>query len=362
MDSKQNKVLERIQNEINRIDKKENNIYFFITSTHNCFDETIDYIYKVAYTLYENGFNVSFLKQEEDFDNNVWLSNHEKYSNIPVFDITSGEVNVGVSDILFIPEIFASVMNQTSKLPCKRIVIIQNINYLAKFMPISSQLGDFGIIDCLTTDNKEADLIKSFFPYLNIYKIPNYIDNIFYSNNQYKEITVNIVTSHQANVEMVAKTFYWKYPLYKWVTFKDVFSLTQNEYADELNKSSITIWLDENSDFGLQALEALASNNIVLAKLPNNCPEWALNNEGDYNNSIIWVNNYNELIDMLAKLIRGIITDTIPEEIFEDMKKVSLQITKDKTTKAALNVIESINLKRKEELNELISKVTSELK
>ena len=357
MSDKDKQVISRIEDEISKIDNKESNIYFFVTSTHGIFDETLDYIYKMALLLKESGYNVSLIHQDEKFEDNNWLYNTEAYKELPLYDIAKGEVNVGVSDVLLIPEVFASVMNQTSKLPCKRIAIIQNITYLTKFMPLSSQIGDFGIMDCLTFDNNEAELIKSMFPYLNIHVAHTYIDDKFYETNELRDMVVNIVSKSENHVNQIAKQFYWKYPLYKWVTFKDMRGLTQEEYLVNLKEAPITIWIDDESNNGLECLEALANENIVVAKIPDVIPEWAKDDKGSLNNSAIWVNSIQEIPLIVSNLVRAVITDNIPNEIKVDADKVRKEFTKQRSMNEINSIINNVFSARKQELSNIITSI-----
>lgn len=350
-------VIQRIEEELQRIDKKENNIYFFVTSTHGIVDETIDYVYKMALLLKENGYNVGLIQQDENFEGNKWLGNKE-YDELKVYDISKGEVNVGVSDILFIPEVFASVMNQTTKLPCKRIAIIQSVSYLTKFMPLSSQLADFGIFDVLTFDESEAELIKQYFPYANIYIAHTFIDDFYFSKKELKDMTVNIISKNQEYVNKIAKPFYWKYPLYKWITFKDMRGLSQTELAYNLAESSITIWIDDDSNNGFDMLASLASDNIVIAKIPDVIPSWVMNEENKFNNSIIWVNSITEIPQVLSNIIRAIITNKIPNEIIEDSKNVIKQFSKNRSFEEINNVVNDILEKRRIEINNLLNNIS----
>lgn len=353
------KVLKRIEDEIKKIDKKENNIYFFITSTHGIFDETIDYEYKMAYLLRKIGYNVAFIHQDEKFEQNEWVSNKE-FLDIPTYDIAKGEVNVGVSDVLFIPEVFASVMNQTVKLPCKRIALIQNIQYLTKFMPLASQFGDFGIIDFLTFSEGEAQLIKSMFPYMKSHVAHTYIDEQFYCKNQFRDMVINIVSKSADDVNQIAKQFYWKYPLYKWVTFKDMRGLSQEDYKEQLQVSKITIWVDDNADNGIEILEAMASGNIVIAKIPEIIPDWFKNSENTLNNAAVWVSSIQEIPSIVANITRSVITEKIPSELYEDMKKVVSEHTKQRSMEEIEKVINDVLAQRRQELENIITQVKKE--
>ena len=120
MDNKKIKALEKVRAEIEKIDKKENNVYFFVLDTKGIASGSLEYIYKLAMIAKNDGYNVSMLYQIEKGDEFVgvkdWLG--EEYANLPHHNVASDEIEITPSDIIFIPEIFANVMNQTKKLPC----------------------------------------------------------------------------------------------------------------------------------------------------------------------------------------------------------------------------------------------------
>ena len=66
----------------------------------------------------------------------------KNYASLNHEDIASNEVNVS-SDVLFIPEIFSNIMVQTKNLPCKRIALMQNYDYIGT-NAYCSQWGDLG--------------------------------------------------------------------------------------------------------------------------------------------------------------------------------------------------------------------------
>ena len=224
-------------------------------------------------------------------------------------------------------------------------------------MPLSSQIGDFGIMDCLTFDNSEAELIKSMFPYLNMHVAHTYIDDKFYETTELRDIAVNIVSKSENHVNQIAKQFYWKYPLYKWVTFKDMRGLSQEEYLVNLKEAPITIWIDDESNNGLECLEALANGNIVIAKIPDVIPEWAKNDDGSLNNSAIWVNSIQEIPIIVSNLVRAVITESVPNEITNDSDKVRKGFTKQRSQDEINTVIENILSSRKQELSNIITSI-----
>lgn len=259
-------VIERIHNEIEKINKKESNIYFFVLDTKGNPSGSLAYIYNLALLLHNEGYKVSMLYQEQEEFVGVesWLG--EKYASIPHYDISNGDVAVGASDILFIPEIFSNIMIQTKKLPCKRIVIMQNYDYVLEQMPMAAQWGDMGIMEAITNTDVNSELIKDIFPYVKTTTIDPFIDKMFGETKEPKQMIINIVAKDQRDINRIIKPFYWKYPMYKWVSFRDLRGFPKEHFAKLLREAAITIWVDEDTSFGYSALEAMKSGSLVIAK------------------------------------------------------------------------------------------------
>ena len=82
MSDKDLKVIENIEKEISKIDKKENRIFFFVIDTKGVPSGSLEYIYNLALILKEEGYNVSMLHTEEEFVGvGAWLD--ERYANLP---------------------------------------------------------------------------------------------------------------------------------------------------------------------------------------------------------------------------------------------------------------------------------------
>ena len=67
MSDKDLKVIENIEREISKIDKKENRIFFFVIDTKGVPSGSLEYIYNLALILKEEGYDVSMLHTEEEF-------------------------------------------------------------------------------------------------------------------------------------------------------------------------------------------------------------------------------------------------------------------------------------------------------
>ena len=354
MSEKDLKVIENIEKEISKIDKKENRIYFFVIDTKGTPSGSLEYIYNLALILKNEGYDVNMLHTEEEFVGvGAWLG--EEYTSLPHFNVNKGEVGTSPSDVLFIPEIYSQVMNQTRNLPCKRVVILQNYDYVIEQMPYVAQFGDFGILEGITNSDYQAAELTESFPYMKLRKVRPFISKIFGSTIAPKKMVINVISKDQSDIKRIVKPFYWKYPYFKWVSFKELRNLSKDEFAKELREGAITIVVDENTSFMYSALEAMKSGSITMVKVPTTTVDWA--NGDELPNCCVWFNDYDTLHKQIASVVRSWITDKVPTVLAEEAKKVYEEFTEDNTKADILAYITDVLDRRKKEMQDLVVQI-----
>ena len=354
MSEKDLKVIENVEKEISRIDKKENKIYFFVIDTKGVSSGSLEYIYNLALILKNEGYDVNMLHTEEEFVGvGAWLG--EEYANLPHFNVNKGEIGTAPSDVLFIPEIFSQVMNQTKNLPCKRVVILQNYDYVVEQMPYAAQWGDFGIMEGITNSDYQAAELNEAFPYVKLTKVRPFISKIFGTTSNPKKMVINVISKDQSDIKKIVKPFYWKYPFFKWVSFKELRNLSKEEFAKELRENAMTIVVDETASFMYSALEAAKSGSITMVKVPNTSVDWA--NEDELPNCCVWFNDYDTLHKQIASVVRSWITDKVPTVLAEETKKVTEEMTEENTKADILAYITDVLDRRKKEMQDLVVQI-----
>lgn len=377
-------AIERIEQAISNF--KENNFtfYFFVIDSKNIPNGNLAYIYEIAKTLSDKGFNVKMLyqleneytqaelyrlkKKEEIIDDSrifigveEWLG--KEYSSLPHMNISTEEWKVTPSDFLFIPEVFSGLMFETykHKVPCKRYVILQNYNYVSEFIPLGVEWKNYGIYDVIASSSKQAELIKKVFPYLRVHILPPYISNIFRKPVKPKKLVVNIVSKEQSDINRIIKPFYWKYPMYKFISFRDLRNFPRDKFAELLQEGIITIWIDKETPFGYVPLEAMKCDNIVIGKVPEIIPEWMSDENGLLNNGL-WVYDINDIPDVLSKAIASWMNDEIPQEIYNDINITNKRYTFDKWSKNIDVTFENIINEQIDNFNEVKNTILNENK
>lgn len=329
----------RIVNEnISRLENKEYTLYFYVLDTKGNPSESLEYIYHTAYVLSERGHNVVMIHQEKDFEGvGSWLG--EEYANLKHMNIETENVEISPSDFLFIPEIFANVMLQTRKLPCKRVAIVQNYGNITEFMPVSQTLDGLGIIDAVTTSKYQSDKLREYFPMVRTHEVSPSIRPVYRNNDKPRKLIVNVVAKEQSDANRIVKPFYWKNPAYRWVTFRDLRSLPHEAMAEALRDAAITVWVDDKTDLGLSLIEALRCGSLVIAKVPNTPTDWMLNGE-ELTDSVLWFNDLDETPNILSSIIRSWTTDAIPSEVYEKQNKLNNLFTEQTQTNEIIQVYE----------------------
>lgn len=344
MNSNDKKALERIDEAISKLEINDFCFYFFVVDCKNVPNGSIQYIYQLAKTLNDKNYKVKMLYQlENEYDNEEleelkrkekpiderrvftgvgeWLG--EEYMQLEHLNISKQEWTVSPSDFLFIPEVFSSLMKQTYqyKAPCKRIVLLHNYEYITEFIPFSDEWGTYGIHDVIANTKAQGDLISSVFPYVNVKILNPYISNIFRKPIKPKKLIVNIISKKTEDVNKIMKQFYWKYPMYKFISFRDLRGYPKETFAEFLQESAITVWIDNETPFGYSAIEAIKTGNIVIGKVPEHMPEWMGDENGLFNNGV-WTYDLNTIPDILSRVLGSWMQDRIPETLCENMDNV----------------------------------------
>jgi hypothetical protein len=341
-DEKNETIVQRVEETVSKLNKKDFTLYFFVIDSKNVPNGKMNYIYQMAKTLHDKEYKVCMLYQldseysageiaeiqqkgsvPDDMKRFVgvgeWLG--EEYASLPHMNIQKEEWKIGPADFLFIPEVFSSFMFSTykNKIPCKRYVILENFDYVTEFIPVGQQWANYGIDHVIATTEAQAKLINDVFPYTADHTtvIPPFIQNFFRKPVKAKKLVVNIICKNRDDINKIVKPFYWKYPVYQFVSFNDLRGYPKKQFAEQLQEGSVTIWVDEYTPFGYSGLEAIKCGNILIGKIPQIIPDWMTEDNG------IWFNDINDVPDILSKVVATLIEDEIPEKIAKGIEETS---------------------------------------
>jgi hypothetical protein len=248
-------------------------------------------------------------------------------------------------------------MFQTKKLPCKRVILLHNFNYLTEVIQPGVSWEDYGIDICITSSEMLKRKVSELFKKLNVNVVKPFIDSSFKKDARPKKLIVNIVTKDRSIVNRIVKEFFWKYPTYKWVAFRHVMDIPRDEFADVLKESFATIWVDETASFGYSALEAISAGSVLLAKIPQDVCDWAIGKDGVLRDNAIWFDNISQVHSLVAQLVEMFIHSDIPVVIADEMEITANEYgSREKFIKEVENTyINELLENRKKEFTQLLA-------
>ncbi len=376
MSEQTNKVTEeQINSVITKLESKDFNLYFFTLDTKGNPVAGVANIYEHVKLLTELGYNAHILHEKNDYakysdqDQNgisEWLG--EEYAKLPHVSIESGALNVGPQDFLIIPEVFSTIMQQQEvrNLPCKKIVLSQSPEYIFELLPLGRRWTDFGFNDAITTSEKQASYLKTLFPSLRTHVVPVSIPSYFKASKKPKLPIVALHTRNQADVTKITKSFYLQYPIYKWLTFKDLRGLTRTQFADELSKCCLAVWVDDQAGFGTFPLEAIESNTTVIGKIPNTVPEWMEETDETGNKVLkyngIWTNSTNNIPELISTYMKLWLEDSVPQDLLEGIEETKGKYTEEAQVEKIKEVYNTLVTERVNEFKKIMDSVAESTK
>ena len=312
----ENTLKEKVLKSIEVLKNKQARIYFLTQDTKGNAKASVRFIYQVAKTLKDAGFNPIILHEKNDYAGVAkWLG--EEYMNIPHRVIEGQNLEISPEDFLIVPEIFGFMMEQVKQLPCAKVVLAQSYAYIVETLQPGQSWSQYGFFKCLTTTNNQKEYIEKVMRQSTFDIIKPYISENFHPKSQPPMPIVGIHTKEQSDAINIIKTFYLKFPQYRWFTFRDLRGLTEAEFSNSLRDCFVSVWIDDESGFGTFPLESMKSNVPVIGKVPNLLAEWMTEDNG------IWITDKTLFSDVIADFIQNWLEDNIKPEMYEEMKKTA---------------------------------------
>lgn len=312
----ENDIKSLIEESVSKLEKKDFRIFFFVMDTKGNTIASVANIYEHAKVLRELGYDAQILHEKNDYTP-IADSLGEGYSEIPHVSIESQQLKVNTHDFIIIPEIFANVMEQTAKLPSKRIVFVQSYDYIFEMLVPGKSWTDYGIRDVITTSEKQKEYVENLFSKrIKAEVIPVSIPKYFKPSDKPKKPIISIYTRDQRDLVKIYKAFYLRFPHLKWVSFRDMRGLPRETFAKSLAESCLAVWVDRVSSFGTFPLEAIKSDVPVLGLVPDMVPEWMSDKNG------LWTHDPVMIADLIANYFQAWLEDSEPQELYEEMTKL----------------------------------------
>jgi hypothetical protein len=330
-----------LEKSISNIINKTNKIYFFLQDTKGNAKASIRIIYDIAQVLKDNGHNVIMLYEKKDYvDVNSWT--YKKYKNLNFSILEGTNLQIAPDDLLVIPEIFGFVMDQVKNLPCGKIVLCQAYDHILETLQPGANWSQFGFFKCITTSETQKDWISKIMKNMSVEVLTPLISSCFVPQVKPPKPIVVVHSREQRDGLNLIKSFYLKYPQFRFVTFRDLRGISEEEFAKTMQDAFLGVWIDPTSSFGTFPIECMATGVPVIGKIPYIKPEWMNDNNG------IWVEDPLQIIDVIADFTQTWLEDSVTPKLYESGFETVNKYTKiDDFESEVLKIFEDFQNKRK---------------
>ena len=304
-------TIQKVEKSIEILKNSQSRVFFLVQDTKGNAKGATRHIYQMAKALKDNGLNPVILHESNDYTGvESWLG--EGYMEMEHVSIEGQNLQISPEDFVVIPELYGHVMEQLKDLPCGKIVLAQAYDHIFETLQPGTTWSQYGFLKCITTNEKQLEQIKSYIKNVSFDVIEPLIPSKFDKKPKPSKPIVSIHTREQRDTMKIIKGFYLKYPQYRWITFRDMRGLTQEEFAEYLKDSFVSVWVDDTSGFGTFPIESMASRTPVIGKVPNLKPDWMNEKNG------IWTYELNNMVDIIAEFVQNWLEDNISNQLYDE--------------------------------------------
>jgi len=307
--------LSKLESSIENLKSKKSRLYFLVQDTKGNAKASVSFIYNMALTLKKAGYNSIILHEKPDYVGVSGWMGEEYMKELPHKSIEGQNLEVSPEDFLVIPELYGFVMSQVSKLPCGKIVLCQAYDHILETLQPGQTWSQHGFLKCITTSEMQKQYLENVMRNTSFDILKPFISDNFTKQTLPPKPIVAIHTREQRDTANIIKTFYIKFPQYRWVTFRDMRNMDEKQFANVLKECFVSVWIDETSSYGTFPLESMKTNVPVIGLVPNLLPEWMTENNG------VWVNNKTHVVDFVADFLQNWLEDNVKPELYDEMLK-----------------------------------------
>ena len=349
----QNKIL-KLEKSIENLKSKQSRIYLFVQDTKGNPRAAIRYIYDMGMALKKGGYNPIILHEKPDYTGvSEWLG--EEYMTLPHNPIEGKNLEISPEDFIIIPEIFGFIMEQVKDLPCAKVVLCQAYDHMMETLQPGFGWGNYGFYKCITTSEFQKDYISTVMRNVSIDILPPVISDKFGKSKFPQKPIVAVHSRDQRKTLNFIKTFYLRFPQYRWITFRDLRGLSEDDFSTFLKDCFLSVWIDETSGYGTFPLESMKCGVPVIGKVPSLFPHWMNEDNG------LWLGEETKLCDFTADFIQNWLEDNIKPELYDKMDEtVSTLISKEEFETNINNLFSDYITSRETSFVEQLNKLKTE--
>lgn len=341
---------EKIKTSLDRISNKKSKFIFCVPESQNPVASVYE-IYFHASVVKNMGYEVIIMTEKGDYVPPIWIE--KELTAHKHMSMADPKLTVGPEDIMVIPEVFSNIMEQTKKLPCMRIGLLQSADYMLNGLIPGTDWKSFGINDIITTSQTLKEWVETYYGNdkfnIKIYNIG--IPEYFEKSKLPQKPIMSVIGRNANEISKLVKLFFSKYPQYTWLTFdpmvtksKPPQAMRRVDFAKRLQGNFAAVWVDRISSFGTFPLECMKSGTIPICLKPDIMPEYMIerNENGVPIKAVegagVWTDNYYDLPILIGEILVKFLDDSITPALYESMDKVSAKYTQEGSEKTLAEI------------------------
>lgn len=357
IDKNGNENILKLKKSIENISNKNSKFLFVVPDSENPIASVYE-IYFHATVVKNMGYDVYMMVERGDYKAPKWIEKELTDHNI--VSMSDPKITVGPEDIMVIPEVFSNVMEQTKDLPCKRIGLLQSVDYMMNALIPGTDWSSFGITDIITTSQTLKEWIETFYG-INKFNVVIYdigIPEYFDKSSKPQKPIISVVGRNANEISKFVKLFYSRHPQYSWVTFDPMLTkskppqqMRRVDFAKRLRENFAAVWIDRISSFGTFPLECMKSGVIPICLKPDITPEYLIKRNEEGNAIVegggVWTNNYYDLPIITGDVLVKYLDDAITPELYKSMDDIVAKYSQVNSESMLIDIYEKYISERK---------------
>ena len=327
--------IEKIKISLDKLTNKKSKFLFVVPESQSPVASVYE-IYFHATVVKNLGYEVIIMVEKGDYVAPVWIE--KELTNHPHMSMADPKLQVGPEDIMVIPEVYSNIMEQTKKLPCLRIGLLQSVDYMTSSLIPGTDWQSFGIRDVITTSQSLKEWLETFYG-IDKFDIKTYnigIPEYFERTSVPQQPIISVIGRNANEISKFVKLFFSKYPQYNWVTFDPMVTkskppqpMRRVDFAKRLQRNFAAIWIDRIASFGTFPLECMKSGTIPICLKPDIMPEYMIERDEKgvpikiVEGAGVWTENYYDLPVLAGDVLIKFLDDNISPELYNIMKTVA---------------------------------------
>ena len=237
-------------------------------------------------------------------------------------------------------------------MPCERMILCQSYDYILETMPPGMTWPVYNVHRAITTSPEQKEMVTSLMQTVQVEEVKLYIPDYFKKSSKPQPPVIAIHTRDARDTMKIIKSFYLKFPQYKWITFRDMRNLSREKFANDLSQTCISVWVDDVSGWGTFPLESMKCGVPVIGKVPNLKPGWMRDENG------IWTYEMNKIVDILGSFVNKWLEDEVPSELYQEMENTTKEYSYESFKDSVNNLFSSIFERKTQEVRINLEKLT----